>query len=249
MVEERDVEFLRAFWTRPSNVTYVLFGFNILIFILIQLAGGPNNDAALLGFGVKSNYEINHGEYWRFVTPIFIHIGFLHIIFNSYAIWIVGPQVEKLYGPARFTIIYVLSGIGGVVGSYWRHPFLPSAGASGAIFGLFGALLVFGFKYRGSIPHAFQKAVGRGVLPVIAINLFIGQVIPQIDNSAHVAGLITGALAAAIIPYQRPGSDTPNLFKILQAVLVIVVVLSFYEVTVHYNGPPISFRNLYQVVE
>jgi len=251
MVEERDVEFLRAFWTRPSNVTYVLFAVNIVIFILMQLAGGSTNDRTLLAFGVKSNYEINHGEYWRLVTPIFIHIGLLHIFFNSYAIWVVGPQVEKLYGAARFTIIYVLCGIGGVLGSYWAHPEPQalSAGASGAIFGLFGALLVFGFKYRSSIPAVFQKAAGRGVLPVIAINLFIGYVIPHIDNSAHIAGLITGALLAAIIPFQRPGTETPNVFKFLQAAMVVVVILSFYEVAVHYRGPAISFRNLYQLVE
>src|SRR5205823_2368898 len=112
----------------------------------------------------------------------FIHIGLIHIFFNSYALWIVGPQVEKLYGGSRFTIIYLATGIAGVAGSYWYHPETFSAGASGAIFGLFGALLVFGFKYHRVIPQAFQKAVGRGVFPVIAINLIIGYMIPGIDN-------------------------------------------------------------------
>jgi len=250
MVEEQDIEFIRAIWARPSSVSYVFFAFNIAIFILMQLAGGSTNDFILLQFGAKSNFEINHGEYWRLVTPIFIHIGMLHIIFNSYALWVMGPQVEKLYGAARFTIIYVLSGVGGVLGSYLWHPEPASlsAGASGAIFGLFGALTVFGFKYRGSIPIAFQKAVGR-VIPIIAINLLIGFLIPQIDNSAHVGGLVSGALVAAIIPFQRPGSETPNAFKILQAALILVVVLSFYEVAIHYRGPAISFRNLHRLVE
>jgi len=249
MVEEREIEFVRAFWARPSNVTYVIFGLNILVFVLMQLAGGSTNDATLMSFGVKSNYDIDHGQIWRLVTPIFLHIGILHIFFNSYAIWVVGPQVEKLYGAARFTIIYILCGVGGVYGSYLMHPESLSAGASGAIFGLFGAMLVFGFKYRSSIPPAFAKAVDRRVLPVIVINLFIGYMIPHIDNSAHVAGLLTGAALAAIIPYQRPGSETPGVFKILQAALVIVVVLSFYEVVMHYDGPGFSFRNLRQIVE
>jgi rhomboid protease GluP len=203
----------------------------------------------LLGFGVKYNPLIDQGEIWRMVTPIFLHIGPLHIFFNSYAIWIIGPQVEKLYGSARFTIIYILAGIAGVAGSYWYHPEAPSAGASGAIFGLFGALLVFGFKYRSVIPPMFQRAVGRGVFPVIAINLFIGYMIPAIDNSAHVAGLVSGALLAAIIPFKKPGSSTSNLFRIIQTILVVVVLLSFYEVAVHYNGPAISFRNLSRIVE
>jgi rhomboid protease GluP len=244
MTEERDMDFLRAFWTRRATVTYVLFGLNILIFALMTLSGGSTNESTLMAFGVKSNLHIDNGEIWRMVTPVFIHIGLLHIFFNSYAIWIVGPQVEKLYGGARFTIIYIVTGIAGVAGSYWYHPESISAGASGALFGLFGALLVFGFRYRSSIPPMFQKAVGKGVFPVIAINLVIGYVIPGIDNSAHVAGLISGALLAAVIPFKEPGSTTSSLFKFIQVVLAIVVLLSFYEVAVHYDGPGISFRNL-----
>jgi len=249
MIDERYSEFLHAFWARRTPVTYVLFGVNILIFILMGLAGGRHNESMLLGFGVKVNDLIDHGEYWRMVTPVFLHIGPLHIFFNCYAIWVAGPQVEKLYGSARFTIIYILTGIGGVAGSYWYNPDVPSAGASGAIFGLFGALLVFGLKYRSSIPPMFQRAVGRGVLPVILINLFIGYQFPNIDNSAHIAGLISGAMLAAIIPFKKPGSLTPAFFKIFQSVLIIVVLLSFYAVAANYNGPAISFQNLSRIVE
>lgn len=249
MIEERDFQFLQAFWSRRTTVTYVLFGLNILVFILMSLAGGATNDATLMAFGVKSNFEIDHGEIWRMVTPIFIHIGLLHIVFNSYAIWIVGPTVEKLYGGARFFILYIVTGIAGVWGSYLYHPEAVSAGASGAIFGLFGALLVVGFKYRSEFPPMFQKAVGKGVFPVIAINLVIGYVIPGIDNSAHVAGLVSGAVLAAVIPFKKPGDSTSNLFKLLQIVLAIVVLLSFYQVVAHYDGPAISFHNLYRSVE
>src|SRR5262245_57817063 len=108
----------------------------------MTFAGGATNPATLLAFGMKSNAQIDSGEYWRLITPIFIHIGLLHLMFNSYALWIVGPQVEKLYGGARFLILYMATGVAGVLGSYWQHPNDPSAGASGAIFGLFGALLV-----------------------------------------------------------------------------------------------------------
>src|SRR6266566_8375796 len=180
MIAEDHFDFLEAFWARRPTYTYVFFGLNIAVFLLMALAGGSGNEPTLMAFGVKSNPEIAQGQWWRFVTPIFIHIGLLHLFFNSYALWIVGPQVEKLYGGARFTIIYILTGIAGVAGSYWYHPETFSAGASGAIFGLFGALLVFGFKYRSSIPPAFQRAVGRGVLPVIVINLIIGFSIPGI---------------------------------------------------------------------
>src|SRR5579862_8095501 len=203
MIAEDHFDFLHAVWVRRSTFTYFFFGLNILIFILMALAGGSSNESTLLAFGVKSNPEIAQGQWWRFVTPIFIHIGLLHLFFNSYALWIVGPQVEKLYGGARFVLLYMLTGIAGVYGSYSYHPGTISAGASGAIFGLFGVLLVFGIRYRSSIPPFFKRAVGTGVLPVIVINLIIGFSIPAIDNSAHISGLLAGAALAAIRSEER----------------------------------------------
>jgi rhomboid protease GluP len=210
----------------------------------MALAGGSGNEPTLMAFGVKSNAEIAQGQWWRFVTPIFIHIGLLHLFFNSYALWIVGPQVEKLYGGARFVILYVLTGVAGVYGSYAYHPNTISAGASGAIFGLFGVLLVFGIRYRSAIPPFFKRAVGTGVLPVIVLNLIIGFTIPAIDNSAHIAGLLAGAALAAVVPFQKPGDETNPGFRLLQFGLLALVAVCFYEVGTHYDGPRLSARNL-----
>ena len=244
MVGEDHLEFLHAVWTRRPLFTYVFLTLNILVFLLMALAGGSTNEPTLMAFGVKSNAEIARGEWWRFITPIFIHIGMLHLIFNSYALWIVGPQVEKLYGAARFVILYVLTGVAGVCGSYFYHPQSISAGASGAIFGLFGVLLVFGVRYRKSIPPFFKRAVGTGVLPVIVLNLIIGFTIPAIDNSAHIGGLLAGAALAAIVPFQKPGAETPAIFRAVQMVLIAIIVVSFYSVAKHYDGPQPSVRNL-----
>ena len=145
-------------------------------------------------FGAKQNLLIDNGEIWRFITPIFLHIGLLHLAFNSYALWIVGPQVEKLYGGPRFLILYLLTGVAGVAASYGYHPYVLSAGASGAIFGLFGVLLVFSIKYRKTIPAFFSQALGKGILMTVAINLAIGFFVPQIDLAAHVGGFIAGGL-------------------------------------------------------
>src|SRR5499427_7515478 len=213
MVPDNHLEFLQAVWTRRPLYTYIFLGLNIFIFVLMALAGGSTNEPTLMAFGVKSNAEIARGQWWRFITPIFIHIGLLHLFFNSYALWIVGPQVEKLYGTARFVILYVLAGVAGVYGSYFYHPQSISAGASGAIFGLFGVLLVFGIRYRDAIPPHVKRAVGTGVLPIILINLVIGLTVPGIDNSAHMAGLLTGAILAAIIPFQKPGEETNAGFR------------------------------------
>jgi membrane associated rhomboid family serine protease len=244
MIEEHDLDFLRAFWARRAVIAYSLFALNIIIFILMELAGGSTNEATMLAFGVKSNFEIDRGEIWRFVTPVFLHIGLLHLAFNSYAIWIVGPQVEKLYGASRFLFLYVLTGIAGVAASYWYHPFDASAGASGAVFGLFGVLLVFSFKYRKSIPTFFSQALGKGILLTIGINLVIGYMIPQVDNSAHLGGLIAGGVLAAIIPFQKPGEIPGKGSKLLQAALVFLIGLSFFQVSIHYKGPGLSFSNL-----
>src|SRR5215467_4700821 len=203
MIQEEHLEFLQAVWTRRPVYTYFFFGLNIVLFVLMALAGGSGNERVLTAFGVKANAAIARGEWWRFVTPIFLHIGLMHLAFNSYALWIVGPQVEKLYGGARFVILYVLTGVAGVYGSYLYHPYADSAGASGAIFGLFGILLVFGLRYRNAIPPFFKRAVETGVLPVILINLFIGFTMRSyIDNAAHISGLVCGAALAAIIPFQ-----------------------------------------------
>jgi rhomboid protease GluP len=244
MIPEDHLEFLNALWARRPTFTYVFFALNIVVFIMMALAGGSTNELTLMAFGVKSNPEIVQGQWWRFVTPIFIHIGMLHLIFNSYALWIVGPQVEKLYGGARFVILYLLTGVAGVYGSYFYHPNTISAGASGAIFGLFGVLLVFGLRYRNSIPPFFARAVGTGVLPVIVLNLIIGFSIPAIDNSAHISGLLMGAILAGVVPFQKPGAETHRAFEAVQIALLALVAVCFYQVGAHYDGPGISVRNL-----
>ena len=244
MISEDHLDFMHALWSRRTTYTYVFLVLNILIFVMMELAGGTTNEATLMAFGVKSNPEIDQGQVWRLVTPIFIHIGLLHLFFNSYALWMVGPQVEKIYGSARFVLLYVLTGVAGVVGSYFYHPEVISAGASGAIFGLFGVLAVFGLKYRKTIPPFFKKAVGAGVLPVIVINLIIGFSIPAIDNSAHISGLLAGALLALLIPFHEPGTETGRGLIAVQAAIVLVVCASFYQVARNYEGPAFSFRNL-----
>jgi rhomboid protease GluP len=244
VIPENHLEFLQAVWSRRPTFTYFFFGLNIFIFIIMAFAGGSTNDLTLMAFGVKSNPEIANGQWWRFVTPIFLHIGLLHIVFNSYALWIVGPQVEKLYGSARFVVLYVLTGVAGVAASYFYHPENKSAGASGAIFGLFGVLLVFGIRHRHDIPPFFKRAVGTGVLPVILINLVIGFSIPAIDNSAHIGGLLAGAALAAIIPFQRPGEEENPFFTSIQISIMAMIAVSFFAVWKNYDGPHLSVSNI-----
>jgi rhomboid protease GluP len=192
MEESREERFLRTIAARPTRLTYLFIGINLGLFVLMWLAGGMSvtgaNHFALVGFGAKENSLIdNQGQYWRLVTSIFLHIGFLHLFFNNYALWIIGQEIEKLYGSARFAALYMLTGIAGSVASYYYYPNTTSAGASGAIFGLFGALATFAFRRQPDIPDFIRKSILRRVFPLIAINLVLSFSIKEIDKAAHIA--------------------------------------------------------------
>ena len=213
------------------------------------LWGGFSPDV-LREFGAKQNYYIYYDhEYWRFVTPIFIHVNLPHVLINMYSLWVVGPWVEKLYGSAKFVVFWIVTGIAGVAASYLTvvpgsHPGLltsfliknhdePSAGASGALFGLVGVLFVFGLKYRHELPEGFKRAFGTGMLPIILLNLGIGFAARSIiDNAAHVGGLLSGAALAAVVDYKRPGqaASVTIFWRVLQIISLLVVAVSFFMV-------------------
>lgn len=244
--------FLAAFFARETPVTYTLFLANLVVYLLTAaLAGGvPFNNflhgvagPSLLAFGAKTNAALFGGEYFRLITPIFLHLSGLHLLSNSFALAIVGPQVERLYGSVRFLMIYLLAGLGGMLSSVLSHalsgkPNTVAVGASGAIFGLFGVLAVFSFKYRNELPETFINSFAIAVLPAIAVNLFIGFTVPFIDNSIHMGGLLAGAGLAFIIPYLAPGRERITLRHLaLVAACTFLVTVCFvraYQVSQRY---------------
>lgn len=164
--------------------TYILIAINIVFFILSII-----NYSYM--FNTFANYykNIQDGEVWRLITCTFLHADIIHISFNMMALLAIGPLVEKYYGKSRYLLIYLGSGILGslfsaVLGNY------VSVGASGAIFGLFGALLYFGYKYRATLDGFLRSSI----IPVIAANLLMGFVVPGIDVIGHIGGLIGGLL-------------------------------------------------------
>lgn len=132
--------------TKPL-LSWIVLALNIIVWLLMTLGGGSTDIRVLVHFGAKVPWLVAGGEYWRLFTAIFLHIGFLHLAFNSYALYSLGPQVETLYGRNRFLMIYLLSGLAGSVASYVLSASV-SAGASGAIFGLVGALTVYLIRQR-----------------------------------------------------------------------------------------------------
>jgi membrane associated rhomboid family serine protease len=207
-------------------------------------------DAVLVMYGAKLNYLINapYHQWWRFVTPMFVHIDILHLLMNMFSLLILGPFVEKLYGSAKFVVFWMVTGIAGVLASYlalrpslarglWTFIFrsadVPAAGASGALFGLIGVLFVFGIKYRRELPEGFKRVFGTGMLPIIFINLFIGFVGRSfIGNAAHLGGLFAGAALALFVDYRRPGARAgiTTAWRTLQIVGLILIAVGGYKV-------------------
>jgi membrane associated rhomboid family serine protease len=143
---------------------------------------------------------VQHGELWRLLTVTLVHGGIIHLGFNLYALWLIGPLVEALYGHARFLLIYVLCGLGGSAASLaFGDPRIPSVGASGAIFGLFGILLVADRVHKPALTRGARNLAAQ-IGGLIAVNLFIG-FLPgsNIDNAAHVGGLIAGAVLGFVM--------------------------------------------------
>ena len=178
--------------SRPPYVTYVLLGLIIAAYLIMSISGliySLDINQQLLIFGAKVNILVAYGQYWRLLTAMFLHIGIVHLLFNSYALYIYGPIVERLFGKTKFLLVYLLSGLMGSLLSYVFSP-NPAAGASGAIFGLLGSLLYF----RQRRKDIFKRVFGTGLMMIIGINLFYGFVQPGIDNWGHIGGLMGGFL-------------------------------------------------------
>jgi rhomboid protease GluP len=163
---------------------------NVVIWLAMTLAGGSTNPLVLLRFGAKVNSRIVDGQIWRLVTPVFLHIGIVHLAFNTYAIHVFGRQIEEAFGPVRYLAIYMLSGMAGVLGSFAFSPY-PSAGASGAIFGLIGTEAAFFYRYRRAFGRHGQQRL-YNILIVIGYNLAFTFVASNIDVWGHLGGLLAG---------------------------------------------------------
>jgi rhomboid protease GluP len=178
-----------------SRVTIGLLIANIGVFIWLAALNGDAMDMSgelLFDHGSNNGVLVAQGEWWRLVTCMFLHGGLVHVAVNMWSLWALGPFVEALFGSAAMLAIYMLAGIGGSIASCLWHPLGNSVGASGAIFGLFGAIIAFFLSHRRSMPSAvFWNSMARFAL-LLAINGYLGLRMPNIDNAGHVGGLLFG---------------------------------------------------------
>lgn len=215
--------------------TYILMAIQVLLFILLEMRGGSTNPQTLIEFGAKYNPLIMEGEWWRFFTPIFLHIGFTHLLLNTLSLYFVGIIVERIYGSFRFLIIYFFAGFIGSVASFILVPNL-SAGASGAIFGLLGALLLFGILH----PNLFFRTMGWNVIVILIINLVITFSADAIDSAGHIGGLIGGFLAAAIV---RLPKNRKLSFQLAALVLTVLLTIGFVNYGYAENEDGHNYQN------
>ncbi|MEU4510793.1 rhomboid family intramembrane serine protease [Nonomuraea wenchangensis] len=204
---------------RTPIVTYTILVINLLIFGAQYLTGDRvTGELAMWPAGVALGEQ-----YHRLITAAFVHGGVMHILFNSWALYVVGPYLERSFGHARYLAIYLLSALGGSVLGLWLDPLSqPTVGASGAIFGLFGAVFVVGRRLNMDV---------RGIAVLIAINLAITFVVSGISWTGHVGGLITGSLLAAAVAYAPSRNRTLWQAATIAGVLIVLIALVLVRVS------------------
>lgn len=228
----------KLFQTKRPVITYTIMALCILAFAMmcvfsgdpssILLGSGDTTAKILLMFGANLKLLVVEGhQYYRLLTAAFLHIGLIHLIVNMYSLYIIGPQVENFFGRWKYLIIYLVSAISGSLLSLAFNDNTIIAGASGAIFGLLGALLYFGYYYR----VYFSNAILRQIIPVLIVNLVIGLFVSGIDLAGHIGGLIGGLLTtmALGVPEKKKSSEKINGVILLIIYLVFIIYLSIFR--------------------
>ena len=215
---------------RPKKivVTNILIALNVIAFFVIFALSGANlNVLNLLRYGALNSVLVQNGEFWRLITAGFLHGGIFHLIFNMYALYIIGTQIENFAGKWKFLAIYFCSMLTASLMSCVINPNSVSVGASGAIFGLLGALVYFGYHYRLYLGSVLRNQI----IPLILFNLLLGFMVSGIDNAAHLGGLIGGLLISMALGVQkREGKqDRINGIITFAVYLLFLIYLVFFR--------------------
>ncbi len=218
---------------RAFPVTAAIVGINLAIYAacavmsVVTGVGSPMDfdSRMLLRFGADYGPLALDGQWWRLFTSMWLHGGLIHVAANMYGLWGFGRITERIYGRGRYLVIYLATGLASSLASVaWHSDPTVSVGASGAIFGVVGALVWPFYRKRLQLPHAVMSAMLRNIGTVIVINLIIGASIPVIDNAAHVGGLIAGVILGAVfVELVARGADHgATLWKLTAACAIVL---------------------------
>ena len=187
--ERKNKKMEKIFSSKKPIITYIIIALCVFMFVM---SGMGIDTMTLVKYGANVGELVKNGEVYRLISYMFLHAGIIHMFFNMYSLYIVGPRVEDFYGKWKFLTIYLVSGISGGLLSITMNGDVVSVGASGAIFGLFGALLYFAYNYRGYIGAMIRSQI----VPIVIYNLLMGFFISGIDMWGHIGGLIGGLIAS-----------------------------------------------------
>ncbi|WP_077601316.1 rhomboid family protein [Oceanobacillus sojae] len=223
--------------------TYILIALNIVIFILQITRGDIENTQHLIDMGANFNLLVMEGEWWRFFSSMFLHLNFLHLIMNMLALYYLGTAIERIFGRTRFLLIYFLGGLTGSIASF-ATSINVSVGASGAIFALFGALLLFGLIYK----QIFFQTMGMNIILILGVNLLLGFTVPEIDMGAHLGGLAGGFLIAAAV-YVPNKKNQKNQLLGLIGFIILSIGLFIYGWSFNSSSPEMKLIEAEALIE
>lgn len=213
----------KIFTPKKPIVTYILMAINIFIFVSGMFVFGVDN---LINIMANNRDLIVHGQYYRLFTSMFMHVDIIHIACNMYALYVLGPQAESFFGKGKFLIMYLLSGLSASLLSILLNQNGFSLGASGAIFGILGALLYFGYNFRVYLGNTLV----REIMPVIVLNLALGFMISGVDNYGHIGGLVGGLVSAMALGFTARDNTSDRINGIIITILLFgfLIYMNFF---------------------
>ncbi len=219
--------FEQIFSPKKIIVTKALILINVLVFIAMYILGKGSTDTnTLLSFGANYGPLVKTGEVYRLLTSAFLHIGLVHLLFNMYALYVVGSQLENFLGKWKVLIVYLVSAItGGMLSIVFSTSI--SAGASGAIFGLLGSLLYFGYHYRVYLGNVLIKQI----IPLIILNIAMGFLLPGVDNAAHIGGLVGGLLITMALGVNEKSTKLERI----NGLIVLILYIAFMSFMIFFK--------------
>jgi len=213
-------------------VTTAIVGVNVLVFALMTLSGASitlPDTQHLLRWGADWGPLSLTTQPWRMLTSTYVHIGIIHIALNMWCLWNLGALAERIFDRWTYVLTYTACGIAGSVASLWWHPTSIGAGASGAIFGIAGALISALYLGRLPVPPSAIKSTLKSLLSFAGYNLFFGAVVPGISNAAHLGGFIAGlGLAGALAPRLTSSPDEKKSWRQLVFIAASVLLFGLY---------------------
>jgi membrane associated rhomboid family serine protease len=244
IVDDARQPVMRTPWVRRSEssigLTQIIFGINAAVFLGMALAASTVMDfpvGELVQWGANFGQLTLSGEWWRLLTCVFVHGGLIHIAFNMWCLWNLGALAESLYGRWTYAAIYLVCGIGSSLASVFWHPYVPSVGASGAIFGLAGALIAAFKLGEFSVPRSALSGTLRSLAMFVVYNLIFGAAIGTTDNAAHIGGLITGLIVGALVAVLAPRQEQSSRRLTIFVVMALVFAAGAAQLAHHYGLP------------